>query len=84
MQVKYPCLVQLRSCKNLEKFAEKFGGKIVSVEKGGVDVYFEDVNDARRYISRIKKFAKVRIKMSIKQPKIFFYSVRCLDEDRSR
>lgn len=76
----YKCLVQLRGCTDLEKIAEKFGGKVLFT-KDGIDVYFEDVNDARRYLSRIRKIAKVKVKMSMKHPKIFFYSVKCYEDE---
>ncbi|MET1123737.1 MAG: hypothetical protein ABWW66_00545 [Archaeoglobaceae archaeon] len=85
--LKHPCVVQLRGCEELAKLAEKFGGKIDRSE--GVDVYFEDVNDARRFISRIKKLGKFRVKLSSSYAGVrggrvrvlFVYSVR-RDEDQ--
>ena len=64
----HPCKVQLRSfnydeLKLARKIAEKFK---ISVEEGktGLDIYFEDVNEARRYISKLKKILNFILKMS--------------------
>ena len=83
--MKHPCLVQLRGCDDeVVKLAEKFGGK-VEVSKHGSDVYFEDVNDARKFISRLGKLRRVKTKMStsyagLRRGRVrvlFVYSVRC-------
>jgi len=62
-----------------KKFAIDYGG-----EFEGLDVYFSDVNDARKFISKLRKVFKFKIKMSTeyigmvrRKKKIFFvYSLR--------
>ncbi|MBE8540276.1 hypothetical protein ICJ57_09165 [Geoglobus acetivorans] len=90
MDVKHPALIQLRgNVKKLEKFIEKLEGVEIVENKYGVDIYFEDVNDARQAISKIKKLAKVKIKSSTKYAGLrrgrvrwfFTYSVRLENED---
>ncbi len=88
--MKHPCVIQLRNCelKTALRLAEKFGGSFEKVE-GGADVYFEDVNDARKYLSKLRKLMRFRTKMStsyagLRRGRVrvlFVYSVRC-DEDR--
>ncbi len=66
----HPCKIQVRDL-DLEKLeiakniASKLGAEVEPV-KNGLDMYFEDVNNARVFISRFKKSAKFRIKMSTK------------------
>ncbi|WP_456328077.1 NMD3-related protein [Archaeoglobus sp.] len=43
----------------------KFNAEIERV-KNGVDIYFEDVNDARRFISVLKKLSNFEVKFSTK------------------
>jgi len=68
--MKHPCIVQIRDVeeKRLETILSKAYKFNVDVEKvkGGVDVYFEDVNDARKYISILKKLLDFEIKFSTK------------------
>ena len=80
----HPCKVQLRGFNNKEieiarKFAEKLNGKLIDL-----DIYFEDVNDARKFISKLKKILKFDLKMSTeyigmvkgKKKILFVYSLR--------
>jgi NMD protein affecting ribosome stability and mRNA decay len=86
--LQHPCKIQLRDFddEDLElakKFTLEFKSEVEEVKKG-IDVYFEDVNDARAYISRLKKFLKFKIKMSTEyaglrkgRVRVFFvYSLR--------
>ncbi len=64
--MKHPAVVQVRT--EVEKaldVAKKFETEIERV-KGGVDIYFEDVNDARRFISIFKRVVgkKISVKSS--------------------
>ncbi len=72
MTVKHPAIVQLRGnyseCVNdvlklLGKCCEEYW---VDRTKKGLDIYVSDVNDARKFISRVKKLRKAEIKMSTK------------------
>ncbi len=76
----HPCKVQLRdfSIKDVEiakKIAKDFGAEIE-----GLDLYFDDVNTARIFISKLKKFSKFKVKMSTeyigKKKILFVYSLR--------
>jgi len=91
--VKHPCIVQLRGIRpeKLElvgKFASRTKAEIELHEKG-IDIYFEDVNEARTFISRLKKLMNFRVKMSTKYAGIrgsrvrvlFVYSLRCSNEN---
>ncbi len=64
----HPCKVQIRnfdenSIELVKKLANKFSTEIEVVKKG-LDVYFEDVNDARFFISKLRKLMEFEIKMS--------------------
>ncbi len=68
--VNHPCKIQIRDLevRKLEiakNIASKMGAEIEQV-KNGLDIYFEDVNDARLFISRLKKSARFKTKMSTK------------------
>ncbi len=84
----HPCKIQLRDfeAEKLEiarRFALQFEAEVEDVKRG-VDIYFEDVNDARFFISKLKRVAKFRVKMSTKyaglrkgRVRVFFvYSLR--------
>ncbi len=70
MKVKHPAVLQLRG--NYEVYLERVLCVINNYEcwvdrrKEGVDIYFSDVNDARKALSKIKKLGEVSIKMSTK------------------
>jgi len=68
--VNHPCIVQVRDVQQdkidmLEKMALKRSAEVERT-KNGLDIYFEDVNEARKFISSLKKSMKFRIKMSTK------------------
>ncbi len=87
--MKHPALLQFRG--NISKVMNHIN-KLENVEieenRYGIDVYFEDVNTARRFLSKIKKIVKVDIKSStryagLRRGKVrwfFTYSVRIKDE----
>ncbi len=87
--MKHPALIQLRgNISGIERFIEKFEGISVMRNKHGLDVYFEDVNSARRFISRLKRLRKFKVKSSTKYAGLrkgrvrwlFTYSVRIENE----
>ncbi len=87
--MKHPAVIQLRgNYKRAEMIIEKLENVEVVREKFGIDVYFEDVNDARLLISRIKKLFDVEIKSGTKYAGLrkgkvrwfFAYSLRFKDE----
>ncbi len=66
----HPSIVQLRDFKFDEielakKFSEKLNAEIETT-KNGINIYFEDVNDARFFISKLRKTMNFEIKMSTK------------------
>ncbi len=66
----HPCIVQIRDVNEslinrAVSIAKKFNTEIDRL-KNGVDVYFEDVNNARKFISILKKFSNFDIKFSTK------------------
>lgn len=72
MSVKHPAIVQIRGdylryideiLKTVERNCEEFW---VEKQRGGMDIYFSDVNDARKIISKIQRVKKAEIKMSTK------------------
>jgi len=68
--VNHPCIVQVRDVQHdkietVKKMALKRNAEVERV-KNGLDIYFEDVNEARKFISKLKKSMKFRIKMSTK------------------
>lgn len=68
--VNHPCIIQIRDMQPekieiVKNMALKRNAKVES-SKYGLDIYFEDVNEARKLISKIKKSMKFRIKMSTK------------------
>lgn len=85
----HPCLVQIRGVNEelmnrVTSLASKFKVELDWL-RNGVDIYFEDVNDARKFISTLKKFSKFDLKMSTKYAGLrrgrvrvlFVYSLRC-------
>ncbi len=68
--MKHPAILQLRG-----KYSDIFE-EILSIgknyecwvdrKKEGIDIYFSDVNEARKVISKIKKIKKAKLKMSTK------------------
>lgn len=87
--MKHPAVIQLRgNYKRAEKIIEKLENVEVVREKFGIDVYFEDVNDARLLISKMKKLFDVEIKSGTKYAGLrkgkvrwfFAYSLRFKDE----
>jgi len=77
----HPALVRIRGRVDEEvvrRFARKFKGVVEDAENG-FDVYFNDVNDARFFLSRLKKIVRGTVNMSTKYRggKVFFvYSFR--------
>ncbi|WP_330999837.1 NMD3-related protein [Archaeoglobus neptunius] len=66
----HPCIIQVRDVKPekikiVKTMALKTNAKIES-SRYGLDIYFEDVNEARKLISKLRKTMKFRIKMSTK------------------
>ncbi len=86
----HPCIVQVRDVQpdrieTVRNMALKSNAE-VETAKNGLDIYFEDVNEARKFISRLKKTMKFKIKMSTKYAGLrgsrvrvlFVYSLRGL------
>lgn len=68
--VNHPCIVQVRDIKSekieiVRNMALKRNAEIED-SKNGLDIYFEDVNEARKFISKLRKSMRFRIKMSTK------------------
>jgi NMD protein affecting ribosome stability and mRNA decay len=68
-KVKHPAVLQLRG--NLRNeiigvLRKRDWECEILKTKHGIDIYFSDVNDARRYISMIKRLQNFQIKMSTK------------------
>ncbi len=64
----HPCIVQLRGFEDLEdifSIARKYNATFEDVGSG-IDMYFEDVNEARRFISVLKKLRRFEVKFSTK------------------
>ncbi len=66
----HPCIVQIRNADGevLErsvKLARKFVTEIEWI-KNGIDIYFEDVRDARKFISTLKRLSRFDVKFSTK------------------
>ncbi len=66
----HPCIVQIRDANGevLErsvKLARKFVTEIEWI-KNGIDIYFEDVRDARKFISTLKRLSRFDVKFSTK------------------
>ncbi len=87
--MKHPALLQFRGdISKVRGHVRKLNGVEVVENKYGMDVYFEDVNDARRFLSRIRKIVRAEIKSSTKYAGLrkgrvrwfFTYSVRIRDE----
>lgn len=65
--VKHPAVIQLRgNYKKIEGILEKLENVEIVREKYGIDVYFEDVNEARMLISKIKKLFDLEMKSGTK------------------
>jgi len=68
--VSHPCIVQVRDIKSekieiVRNMALKRNAEIED-SKNGLDIYFEDVNEARKFISKLRKSMRFKIKMSTK------------------
>lgn len=66
----HPCIVQIRNADGevLERsvrLASKFSTEIEWI-KNGIDIYFEDVRDARKFISTLKRLSRFDVKFSTK------------------
>lgn len=66
----HPCIVQVRDIKSekieiVRNMALKRNAEIED-SKNGLDIYFEDVNEARKFISKLRKSMRFKIKMSTK------------------
>ena len=66
----HPCIVQIRDANGevLErsvKLARKFVTEIDRI-KNGIDIYFEDVREARKFISTLKRLSRFDVKFSTK------------------
>jgi NMD protein affecting ribosome stability and mRNA decay len=88
--VNHPCIVQVRDVQPdkieiVRNMALKRNAEVEKA-KNGLDIYFEDVNEARKFISKLRKSMKLRIKMSTKYAGLrgsrvrvlFVYSLRGL------
>ena len=65
--VKHPAVIQLRgNYKKIEGILEKLENVEIVREKYGIDIYFEDVNEARMLISKIKKLFDLEMKSGTK------------------
>jgi NMD protein affecting ribosome stability and mRNA decay len=89
----HPCKIQLRGFGDREleiakKIASRFSSELQE-GKNGPDIYFSDVNEARKFISRLKKVAKFNVKMStsyagLRKGRVrvlFVYSLRALSSE---
>ncbi len=68
--MKHPAVVQIRDPKPehidlIFKILKRFEFEVERV-RNGIDIYFEDVNDARIFISKIKRLIKFDLKFSTK------------------
>ncbi|WP_456468813.1 NMD3-related protein [Archaeoglobus sp.] len=68
--VNHPCIIQVRDVKRekmeiVKNMALKRNAEIED-SKNGLDIYFEDVNEARKFISKLRKSMRFKIKMSTK------------------
>ncbi len=68
--MKHPCIVQIRDVDenvltDIISKAKKFN-VVVNHVKNGTDIYFENVNEARKFISTLKKLSDFNIKFSTK------------------
>jgi len=68
--VNHPCIIQVRDMKRekmeiVRNMALKRNAEIED-SKNGLDIYFEDVNEARKFISKLRKSMRFKIKMSTK------------------
>ncbi len=66
----HPCIVQIRDANGevLERsvrLARKFVTEIDRI-KNGIDIYFEDVREARKFISTLKRLSRFDVKFSTK------------------
>ena len=87
-RLKHPALIQFRGNfdrKRIETMLSRQTGNYeVEQSEHGLDVYFEDVSDARFFISRLKKNMRFRQKLSVNYAglrkgrvrKFFVYSLR--------
>ncbi len=72
MSVKHPAIIQIRGnylryIDEILKAVERNCGDFwVEKQRSGIDIYFSDVNDARKIISKIQRVKKAEIKMSTK------------------
>jgi NMD protein affecting ribosome stability and mRNA decay len=97
VEVKHPSILQFRGLKEeterqilnfLERRAFEYS---VERTRNGLDLYFSDVNEARRLISMLRKQFNVMIKMSTKYAGLrkgrvrvlFVYSIRMDRMDRT-
>ncbi len=87
--MKHPALIQFRgNVEGIDRMIEKLDEVEVVRNKYGIDVYFEDVNTARRFLSKVKKLRPAIVKSSTKYAGLrrgrvrwfFTYSVRFTDE----
>ena len=88
--MKHPCIVQIRdfdknSIELIKRMTKKMANTSIEEKGYNLDLFFSDVNDARFFISKLKKsFGGIRIKLSTKYAGLrggkvrilFTYSVR--------
>ncbi len=88
--MKHPALLQFRgNISEVRSYIDKLKNVEIEESKYGIDVYFEDVNTARVFLSKIKKIFKAEVKSSTKYAGLrkgrvrwfFTYSVRIKNED---
>jgi len=87
--VKHPALLQFRGdVSKVRRHISKLSGVEIEENRYGIDVYFEDVNDARSFLSKIRKVVRAEIKSSTRYAGLrkgrvrwlFTYSVRIRNE----
>lgn len=87
--MKHPALIQIRGeAQKVKKFLEKLENVEIIENEYGFDIVFNDVNEARLFISKLKKILNPKVKSSTKYAGLhkgrvrwlFTYSVRIENE----
>ncbi len=79
--MRYPSLVQIRGKvdgETVKSLAAKFEG-LIEISEDGIDVFFDDVNKARMFLSRLKRIVRGEVRMSTRRKgsRVYFiYSFR--------
>jgi len=80
--VKHPSIIQLRGeigdrVEDILRIVEKVCNDF-EVDYSGINIYIPDINEARVVISKVKRFARVSVKMSTKYAGLRHGRVRTL------